>query len=162
VASHTRGRSGMLLSDAWADGMSAYKGTTVPGFPNLFLIVGPNSGLGHTSIVFVIESQIAYILDCLRTMRDRSASVVEVRPDSLERWESSIEERSRHTVWVAGGCDSYYLDSRGKNVAVWPGSSWSLRTALRHFDAEAYTLTSSTPSIAPIPGPAPARQPVVR
>lgn len=150
AASTTRGRSGLLLSDAWSDRMSAYKGTTVPGFPNLFLIVGPNSGLGHTSIVFVIESQIAYILDCLRTIR-RRAPVVEVRPEPLRRWEAFIEDRSRQTVWVDGGCDSYYLDPHRRNVAIWPGSSWSLRRSLRHFDPEAYTFSPS-PSPAPPPG----------
>ncbi len=140
AASSTVGRGGVRLDQAWASGMGAYRGTTVSGFPNLFLMVGPNSGLGHTSIVFVIESQIAYVLDTLAVMARSGAAAFDVRPDVQEHWNRQLAVRSRRTVWTSGGCTSYYLDAGGRNVAVWPGSSWSYRRSLRRFDPAAYRL----------------------
>jgi len=143
AAASTFGRNGIRLDHAWSSGMEAYRGTTVSGFPNLFFMVGPNSGLGHTSIVFVIESQIAYVIDALATMERAGASAFDVRPEAQDRWNRRLAQRSRSTVWTSGGCDSYYLDAAGRNVAVWPGSSWSYRRSLRRFDSDAYRLTSS-------------------
>ncbi|MHB8218714.1 MAG: flavin-containing monooxygenase [Acidimicrobiales bacterium] len=142
AAASTFGRGGVRLDHAWDSGMEAYRGTTVTGFPNLFFMVGPNSGLGHTSIVFIIESQISYVLDALSTMDRVGATSFDVRPDAQDRWNRGLAERSRHTVWTSGGCDSYYLDAAGRNVAVWPGSSWGYRRALRRFDPVAYRLTT--------------------
>lgn len=141
AAAHTVGRGGETLADAWASRLAAYKGTSVPGFPNLFLMVGPNSGLGHSSIVFIIESQIAYVLSALDRMRRDGIGSVEVRREAQQRWTEEIERRSARTVWAAGGCRSYYLDAQGRNVAIWPGSSWSFRQATRRFDAAAYVMT---------------------
>ena len=140
AASRTTGRGGRTLADAWAARLSAYKGTSVAGFPNLFFMVGPNSGLGHSSIVFIIESQIAYILGALDTMRRQGLGSVEVRETAQSRWTARTDEKSAETVWLAGGCRSYYLDAAGRNVALWPGTSWSYRRATRRFDPEAYHL----------------------
>ncbi|HLW45058.1 MAG TPA: hypothetical protein VKR78_02500, partial [Acidimicrobiales bacterium] len=114
------------------------KGMTVHGFPNLFLMVGPNSGLGHSSIVFVIESQIAYVLDALDTMAKHHIGVLDVTREAQEKWTATIDERSASTVWTGGGCQSYYLDSAGRNVALWPGWSWGYRRRTRRFDPDAY------------------------
>ncbi len=162
AASSTVGRDGRTLAEAFGPRLAAYKAMTVPGFPNLFFMVGPNSGLGHSSIVFVIESQIRYLLGALGTMERLGARSLEVRPEALERWLEGIERRSAQTVWTAGGCASYYLDPDGRNVALWPGTSWSYRRATRRFDVEAYDVrTTAAPGgprrlhAAPaVPGPA--------
>jgi len=138
AATRTVGRDGRTLAEAWAPRLAAYKGMTVPGFPNMFFMVGPNSGLGHTSIVFIIESRIAYFLDALDTMTSNGFSIVEVAPAAQRRWTEQIEAQSAQTVWTAGGCRSYYLDDERRNVAIWPGSSWSYRRCTRHFDLDAY------------------------
>jgi cation diffusion facilitator CzcD-associated flavoprotein CzcO len=138
TARTTIGRGGVSLADAWSTGLAAHRGTTVAGFPNLFIMVGPNTGLGHTSIVFVIESQIAYVLGALDAMSRDGIAALDPRREAQDQWNRRLAERSRRTVWTAGGCDSYYLDDRGHNVAVWPGSSWGLRRSLRRFDIESY------------------------
>jgi len=136
-----RGRDGRSLAETWRDaGMQAYKGTTVAGFPNLFLVTGPNTGIGHTSLVYMIEAQIRYVLDALRTMDRRGVAEVEVRPDALEAFNDGLQRRMRRTVWNAGGCASWYLDSRGRNTTLWPDFTWQFRRLTRRFDARAYEL----------------------
>ncbi|MGH8980791.1 MAG: flavin-containing monooxygenase [Acidimicrobiales bacterium] len=146
AATRTVGRGGRTLADAWAPRLAAYKGMTVAGFPNLFFMVGPNSGLGHTSIVFIIESQITYVLGALDTMATRGVASIEVSEASQRRWIARIEAQSANTVWTAGGCRSYYLDDAGRNVTIWPGTSWSYRSATRRFDVSAYVTRRAAPS----------------
>lgn len=141
AASHIFGRNGTSLEETWADeGMQGYKGTTVAGFPNLFLVTGPNTGLGHTSMVFMIESQIAYVLDCLAYMRSRDLATFEVRPDAQARFNEELVSRLDDTVWNTGGCRSWYLDPKGRNTTLWPGFTWEFRKRTRHFDPDAYIL----------------------
>ena len=142
MAEFTTGRDGVVMAEAWKDGMEAYKGTTVAGFPNLFFIIGPNTGLGHNSMVYIIESQVAYILDCLRKARDQAIGVVEVRRDAQDRWNEQIQKEMAETVWIQGGCTSWYLD-RGRNTTLWPGFASQFRKATRSFDAAAYDLRRS-------------------
>ncbi|MGH2929505.1 MAG: flavin-containing monooxygenase, partial [Solirubrobacteraceae bacterium] len=134
----TVGRGGTSLAETWRPRLAAYKGMTVQGFPNLFLMVGPNSGLGHSSIVFMIESQITYVLGALDAMARRGLGVLEVTRRAQRSWTTEIDDRSAATVWTGGGCRSYYLDDEGRNVALWPGSSWSYRRWTRRFDLGAY------------------------
>jgi cation diffusion facilitator CzcD-associated flavoprotein CzcO len=138
AAASTLGRDGRSLAEVWHPRLVAYKGMTVHGFPNFFLMVGPNSGLGHSSIVFVIEAQIAYVLGAMDVMAREDLASLEVRRDAQERWTADVDARSASTVWTGGGCRSYYLDAAGRNVALWPGSSWSYRRRTRRFDADAY------------------------
>jgi cation diffusion facilitator CzcD-associated flavoprotein CzcO len=145
IADRITGRDGRTLAEVWQGSMQAYKGTTVAGYPNLFFLVGPNTGLGHTSIVFMIESQIAYVLDALRTMRRRRAEVVEVREDAQAAYNAELDRMTKGTVWVTGGCTSYYIDRNGHNSALWPTFTWPFRRRLREFDAAAYTLTTRVP-----------------
>lgn len=133
------GRGGQSLGDAWSAGAHAYKGATVAGFPNLFLLIGPNTGLGHTSMVFMIEAQVAYILDCLRTMEKRRLQAVEIRAEREEAYNAEIQQRMQGTVW-ASGCASWYLDARGRNTTIWPGFTFDFRRRTSHFDAEQYML----------------------
>ena len=139
VADRISGRDGLSLKGRWAGGMTAYKGTTVAGFPNLFLLVGPNTGLGHSSQVFMIESQIAYVLDAVRHL-ERTGGVVEVRADTEAAWDAGVQRAMGRTVWTTGGCASWYLDSQGRNTTLWPGSTGRFRRRTARFDPGAYRV----------------------
>lgn len=132
------GRDGIDIVDAWADGMQAYKGTTVNGFPNLFMLTGPNTGLGHSSVVFTIETQLAYVLDAMRRMDEAGWRQFEVRAEAQQRYNDWLMRKIDGTVWQRGGCRSWYQDRNGRNVALWPGFTFGFRWRLRRFDAEAY------------------------
>jgi cation diffusion facilitator CzcD-associated flavoprotein CzcO len=121
---HVTGRDGVKLADAWADGVEAYRGITVPGFPNFFLLLGPNTGLGHTSVVFMIETQVQHVLSCLRLLSRQKASTIEARPGPTRHYNDGLQHRLRRAVWSAGGCRSWYLDDAGVNRAIWPGFSF--------------------------------------
>jgi cyclohexanone monooxygenase len=138
-----KGADGRTLGEAWqADGMRAYKGSTVPGFPNLFLLVGPNTGLGHNSMVLMIESQLNYLLDALSTMDEHGLATVEVRRDEQRRYNDALQRRMARTIWTTGGCASWYLDSRGVNTTLWPGFTFTFRQQTRRFDLAAYDSTA--------------------
>ena len=144
IAEHIVGREGRALAQVWdKEGMAAYKGTTVHGFPNLFLVVGPNTGQGHTSMVFIIESQVAYIRDALRAMRAHALAALEPRADAQRRWNADLQKRMRRTVWNTGGCSSWYLDEHGRNTVLWPKSTFTFRRLLSAFDAEAYDVRTA-------------------
>ena len=146
IANRIEGRTGETLSEVWRGSMQAYKGTTVAGFPNLFFLVGPNTGLGHTSIVFMIESQIEYVLGALGTMQRRGAPTLEVKREAQAAYNAEIDEMTEGTVWVSGGCQSYYLDRNGHNSALWPTYTWPFRRRLREFDAAAYAFGTRAPA----------------
>ncbi len=140
-----RGRDGRDLTDAWANGPEAYKGTTTTGFPNLFLLMGPNTGLGHNSIVYMIESQIAYVLAAIDAAERRGATVIEVRAQAQRAFNERLQRRFQGTVWADNLCSSWYQHRQsGRNVVIWPGSSWSFRRATRRFDADAYDLSTAS------------------
>jgi cation diffusion facilitator CzcD-associated flavoprotein CzcO len=135
------GRNGIDIVDTWHDGAHAYLGTTLPGYPNFFMIVGPNTGLGHNSMVFMIESQVEYIVQALRTMKREFANAIEVRPHVERAYNERIQQKLGRTIWSTGGCKSWYLDPRtGKNTTLWPGFTWRFRLLTRHFDPAAYHL----------------------
>jgi cation diffusion facilitator CzcD-associated flavoprotein CzcO len=139
------GRDGIRLKDTWSTGMAAYKGTTIAGYPNLFVLVGPNTGLGHNSIVYIIESQVAYVLGALDAATRRGATEVSVRPEAQATYNDKIQKALTHTVWSTGGCNSWYLDRNGRNTTLWPTFSFRYRAALRCFDADAYELLAPPP-----------------
>ncbi len=139
ITEHVTGRTGRTLADQWRDtGMAAYKGTTVPEFPNLFMLVGPNTGQGHTSMIFIIESQVAYLRDAVRRLRQAGLASVEPTQEVTDRWNRSLQKRMGRTVWTTGGCQSWYLDSHGRNTTLWPRSTVDFRRRLASFDADAY------------------------
>ncbi|RYH09266.1 MAG: FAD-binding protein [Alphaproteobacteria bacterium] len=143
IAHHIKGREGRTLGDVWAEhGMASYKGTTTAGFPNLFQIVGANTGLGHSSMVFMIESQISYILSALQQMGAGQITAVEPREDVQAEWNEDMHQRMSKTVWSRGGCASWYLDEHGRNTTLWPRSTFAFRQLLREFDIEKYVTTS--------------------
>jgi cation diffusion facilitator CzcD-associated flavoprotein CzcO len=149
VADRIVGRAGVSLKEHWAGGMKAYKGTAVAGFPNLFLLVGPNTGLGHSSQVFMIESQIAYVRGAVQHI-DRTGEVVEIREESETAWDDGVQRAMGRTVWTTGGCASWYLDDRGRNTTLWPGSTWRFRRQTARFDADSYRVLAPSPSPEPI------------
>jgi cation diffusion facilitator CzcD-associated flavoprotein CzcO len=134
------GRGGAVLGDAWArDGASAHLGITVAGFPNLFLLLGPNTGLGHTSVVFMIESQVRYIAQALDLIDDACADALEVRADAQDDSVRRVRAKLARTVWQSG-CSSWYLDERGRNIAIWPHFSWRYWLATRRLNPADYHL----------------------
>jgi cation diffusion facilitator CzcD-associated flavoprotein CzcO len=142
IAHHVKGRDGRTLADVWAEhGMASYKGTTTTGFPNLFQIVGANTGLGHSSMVFIIESQIAYILSALDKMEERGIAAVEPQQQAQDAWNADLHRRMARTVWSTGGCASWYLDEHGRNTTLWPRTTFKFREQLRTFDLEKYVVT---------------------
>ena len=148
-----RGRGGRELNEAWREGAEAFLGTTVSGFPNLFMIVGPNTGLGHSSMVLMIESQITYILSCLALMRSRGAKLLDVRADAQRRYNAQLHTRLARTVWATGGCTSWYRTSTGKNTTLWPGFTLEYRFRTRRVSERDYTLVpaSAEPAEPPLP-----------
>jgi cation diffusion facilitator CzcD-associated flavoprotein CzcO len=140
IAEHIYGAAGLSLAEAWDQDMRALRGTTVPGFPNLCLVVGPNTGLGHNSIVHIIESQLSYITDYLATLEATGAAALDARRDAEQRWCDEIERRMASTVWTTGGCVSWYLNAAGRNPTLWPASTIRFRWATRRLDPAEYDL----------------------
>lgn len=150
IAGRIRGRDGRSLAETWQDGgMRALRGSTVAGFPNLFFLIGPNTGLGHTSMVYIIESQIAYVMDALRRMDERGLASIAPTPTAQERWNADVRRRMRGTVWQTGGCVSWYQDSTGNNPTIWPGSTLRFRRETRRVDLSEYETTARTANAAP-------------
>ena len=137
-----RGRGGRELNAEWKAGAEAYLGTTVAGFPNLFLLVGPNTGLGHNSMVFIIESQVEYVLDAVRTMKAKKVQYVDVKPEVQQAYNERLQARMAKTVWSTGGCKAWYTTSDGKNTTLWPGFTFEYRFRTRRFDAASYELVA--------------------
>ena len=116
------GPAGRELNDAWADRPEAYLGLTVAGFPNLFVLYGPNTNHGSGSVPYTLECQIRYAADGVRRIRDEGLRYVDLRPEVQSRWRDEIAERSRNTQWVAAGCTNWYVNDEGVNTNNWPGT----------------------------------------
>ena len=136
LASHVVGREGETLETAFhRNGMTAYRGTTVAGFPNFYMLQGPNTGLGHSSVVLMSEAQIDYLTPAIA-----SGLVHEVDPDRQAGYSRDIDERLASTVWQQGGCQSWYQNEHGRNVSLWPGTTHGFARIMRRFDPEAYRI----------------------
>ncbi|MBV9292787.1 MAG: NAD(P)/FAD-dependent oxidoreductase [Frankiales bacterium] len=146
IADRVRGRGGVSLAEVWDNSPRTYLGSTLPGFPNLFFLVGPNTGPGHTSVVFYVEGQVRYVVDALATMRRDRLATVDVRRDVFERFNDRLQQRMQRTVWVTGGCGSWYLDAKGRNTTLWPGPSFEVVLRTRRFDVEDYDVTIERPA----------------
>ena len=123
------GRDGKDLNQVWAKGAHAHLGVTVAGFPNFFMLYGPNTNLAHNSIIYMIECQIRYVMACLRRLRG-SVRSLEVRQETQNRSNARVQERLKRTVW-ARGCTSWYLDAEGRNTANWPGYTFEFMLKTR-------------------------------
>jgi cation diffusion facilitator CzcD-associated flavoprotein CzcO len=140
-----RGRDGRTLAAQWNGRPEAYNGTMVTGFPNFLMLLGPHTGLGHSSVLVMIEAQIAYLLDFLATLERRDIGSLEVRPEAQTAFVEWVRRRARGTVWEQGGCASWYLDADGHTV-LWPDFTWRFRRRLRRFDLGSYEARPSRPS----------------
>lgn len=145
------GAGGVSIAEQWRDGAQAYLGLTVAGFPNLFLMLGPNSGLGHNSMIFMIESQVRYVLRCLDLIDEHGAVTVTDR--AQQQFNADLQRRLKTAVWSVGGCVSWYLDKTGVNRAIWPGSTvrywWSTRRPVAaHFTAVSSVTAPLVPAAA--------------
>ncbi|MDT5261869.1 MAG: hypothetical protein QOC61_873, partial [Acidobacteriota bacterium] len=141
IAKHIRGREGQTLDAAWAGSPQAHLGTTVAGFPNLFILLGPNTGLGHTSVIYMIEAQIEHLLNVMRYMERHGVAVLEPRQEAQAAYTAEVQRRMKGTVWTAGGCVSWYLDRRGRNSTLWPDFTWRFRRRVARLDPGEYLLS---------------------
>jgi cation diffusion facilitator CzcD-associated flavoprotein CzcO len=133
VADPLRGRDGTPLRERWAARRAAYLGTTVAGYPNYFMLAGPNTATGHTSALLYIEAQIEYVIQAIR-----AGGTVEVRQAVQDAFNAELRERLQRTVWVGGGCSSWYLDADGSSSALWPGYTIEFRRRLKTFEPADY------------------------
>lgn len=141
------GGDGRSLHEVWQGSPQAHLGTTVAGFPNLFLMAGPNTGVGHTSLIHMIESQINYLVSTLQLMRSRGLGSVDVRAETQHAYNAELQNRMAPTVWAAGGCSGWYQDRTGRVTTIWPASTWKFRRRTRAIDPGEYVLTA--PRVAP-------------
>lgn len=135
------GLPGHDILDDWKDGAEAYLGNTVHGYPNLFQLVGPNSGLGHNSIIFMIESQVHYILKCMQELEWRDMSYLNVKKEAQAEFNQELQERLKGTVWQSG-CSSWYQQMGGKNFVLWPASTLAFWRRNREINCYHYDWVS--------------------
>lgn len=140
MAFDIKGKNGLDIHDAWQNGAEAYLGTTVAGFPNLFLIVGPNTGLGHSSMILMIEAQVQYIMESLKAMRSNNWKSIEVKPQAQQQYNETMQRELAKTVWQSGGCVSWYQNKNGKNVTLWPGYTFTFMRRTKQFEADKYIV----------------------
>lgn len=138
------GREGSSLLQAWKDGADAFRGVSVAGFPNLFLLLGPNTGLGHNSVLLMVEAQVAHVLDALRRLRAHPGFVLEVRPEAQAGFRAEVDARMEGSIWMRGGCGSWYLDRSGRNRTLWPGTVGTYVRGTERMRAEDYCLVEPT------------------
>ena len=127
------GEQGRTLADFWHDYPRAYLGTTVPHFPNLFIVTGPNTGIGHTSAIVVIEAQMQYIMRALAELQRHDKKALRVKAEAEQRYTDHIHHEMRKTVWHWGGCNSWYKSKSGKVVAMFPGFSLTYKRWTKNF-----------------------------
>ncbi|MET3984065.1 cation diffusion facilitator CzcD-associated flavoprotein CzcO [Streptomyces sp. PvR034] len=152
IADRVVGVEGRTLAEEWKDGMQSLRGATAAGFPNWMTIIGPNTGLGNSSMILMIESQLNYLADYVRqlgllTPGGRGASggaggrtALAARPSAVHAWNRRVQDRMKRTVWNTGGCTSWYLDANGRNTTVWPGTTGEFRRETRRVDLAEYEV----------------------
>jgi hypothetical protein len=122
------------MAEIWGKSPTAYLGTSVAGFPNCYLIHGPNIGLGHNSVIQMIESQTNYIAGAVGYARDHDLAAVEPTSAAQQTFTDEVDRLGEGTVWTAGGCQSWYLNEDGRNTNIWPGTTIDYRRRTLHFD----------------------------
>ena len=134
-----RGLDGRELNELWRHGAEAYLGVSVAGFPNLFIMYGPNTNLGSGSIIFQLESQMSYILDGVRTLERAGGGQLAVRPEAQREFSDEVQRRLKGAVWQTG-CNNWYVNEEGRNVNNWPGFTFEYRRRTRKLDLADYQL----------------------
>lgn len=127
------GKGGRSVQDVWAEFPRAYLGTAMPGFPNFFIVTGPNTGIGHTSAIFVIEAQMEYIRRAIQAVQKQGAKAIEVKPQAEADYTTMIHREMKQTVWQSGGCTSWYKSKSGHVIAMFPGFSFTFRQMAKAF-----------------------------
>jgi cation diffusion facilitator CzcD-associated flavoprotein CzcO len=133
------GAGGRTLTEAWKDGAEAYLGVTVSGFPNLFMMYGPNTNLGHNSIIYMLEAQADYVVKCMNELRRRKAKALDVKPAAFTAFNTQLQKDLEATAW-AGECSSWYKTASGKITNNWSDdtAAYRKRTATPQFDDYAF------------------------
>ncbi|AYN40886.1 NAD(P)/FAD-dependent oxidoreductase [Streptomyces dangxiongensis] len=153
IAERVVGADGMTLAESWKNGMRALRGATAAGFPNFMTVIGPNTGLGNSSMILMIESQLNYLADYLRQLDVLGdGTALDARPAAVETWNHRVQERMERTVWNTGGCTSWYLDASGRNTTIWPGTTTEFRRATRRVDLAEYEVVRAAGRTAPAQG----------
>ncbi|TSB21486.1 flavin-containing monooxygenase [Streptomyces benahoarensis] len=141
IAERITGADGVTLAERWKDGMESLRGTSADGFPNFLTLIGPNTGLGNSSLVLMIESQLNYLADYLHHLDVLGGRIaLDARPEAVAAWSDHMQRRMARTVWTTGGCDSWYLDANGRNTTAWPGTTAEFRRETRQVDLAEYAL----------------------
>ncbi|ROP51652.1 NAD(P)/FAD-dependent oxidoreductase [Streptomyces sp. PanSC9] len=141
IAERVVGADGVTLAESWKGGMQALRGAAAAGFPNWMTIIGPNTGLGNSSMILMIESQLNYMADYLRQLDVLGGrTALDARPAAVDAWNDKVQERMKRTVWNTGGCTSWYLDPSGRNTTIWPGTTTEFRRATRRVDLAEYEV----------------------
>ena len=140
IAHRIHGRDGQSLSAQWKGSASAFLGTSIPGFPNFFTLLGPNTGLGHSSVILMIEAQIELVMESIAYIRKNKFAAIEPKPERELAFIKELDRRSAGTVWVLGGCQSWYLDSKGRNSTLWPGSIGAFKRRILPFKKNEYNI----------------------
>ena len=151
------GRDGRSLVEAWGGSMKAHLGTSVSGFPNFFMLLGPNTGLGHTSVILMMESQIEHVLGALRYLEGRGLAAVEPTPEAQADFIQQVDTRMASTVWMQGGCVSWYQDATGRVSTLWPGFTFTFRRRVERFEPSEYVAIFPHGHRRPAALPAPSR-----
>ncbi len=142
VSYEVLGENGKNLTDTWKEYPKAYLGTSIAGFPNFYVVSGPNTGIGHTSAIFMIESQMQYIMNCIKTVRKQDASSIQVSETAQNQYTSMIHKEMENTVWQTGGCNSWYKNAHGKVVAIFPGFTFNFRRMCKNFKIHHHQIKS--------------------
>jgi cation diffusion facilitator CzcD-associated flavoprotein CzcO len=151
IAERLVGRDGRSLAQAWAEGgPQAYLGTVIAGFPNLFFLIGPNTGLGNNSMINIIEGQLVFLVDALRAMDETGAAALDVHRAVQDRYNAGIQAAMVGTVWTDGGCNSWYLSEDGSNRTLWPSFSNAFKRRLAGFDIADFRITPQVERRAPL------------
>ncbi|MEV6169426.1 NAD(P)/FAD-dependent oxidoreductase [Streptomyces sp. NPDC051954] len=141
IAERVVGADGRTLAETWKTGMQSLRGASAAGFPNWMTIIGPNTGLGNSSMILMIESQLNYMADFVRQLDVLGGrAALDARADAVQAWNDQVQERMQRTVWNTGGCTSWYLDASGRNTTIWPGTTTEFRRATRRVDLGEYEL----------------------
>ncbi|GAA3063998.1 NAD(P)/FAD-dependent oxidoreductase [Streptomyces roseofulvus] len=159
VADLVFGADGRSLAEHWKDGVQSLRGATVDGFPNWMTIIGPNTGLGNSSMILMIESQLNYMADYLRQLNVLGGrAALAARPSAVHAWNRKVQNRMERTVWKAGGCDSWYLDANGRNTTLWPGTTGEFRRETRQVDLSEYEVVRAPEPVRATARPARAKE----
>ena len=140
-----KGANGHDLMQDWKENAESYYGILTKGFPNLFQLVGPNTGLGHNSIIFMIEAQVEYILKVLNIMKKQGADSIEVKAEVQDQFNEKVQKDLSNTVW-SSGCNSWYTNAEGKNFSLWSGYTWKYWLETQKPDKNAFILKKAKAS----------------